>query len=184
MRRRRKLGAVMGCCLGCLMCLLSACNKADNTFSRLPAHFTMDNIYQSPVLYTACNSMGEFCTITGGNRSFIIANLKASDTVNQTALTGYSGFYLGLSGLIVGLPQIPEMGQDVSRVVCFDLACPNCYQEYSITKRMVLQEGGIALCSSCKRRYDLNDLGRTTEGRPLYRYRVSLIGNTLIIANN
>ena len=174
----------MGCCLGCLMCLLSACNKADNTFSRLPAHFTMDNIYQSPVLYTACNSMGEFCTITGGNRSFIIANLKTSDTVNQTALTGYSGFYLGLSGLIVGLPQIPEMGQDVSRVVCFDLACPNCYQEYSITKRMVLQEGGIALCPSCKRRYDLNDLGRTTEGRPLYRYRVSLIGNTLIIANN
>ena len=72
MRRRRKLGAVMGCCLGCLMCLLSACNKADNTFSRLPAHFTMDNIYQSPVLYTACNSMGEFCTITGNTSDSLV----------------------------------------------------------------------------------------------------------------
>ncbi|MCR4921852.1 MAG: hypothetical protein K5945_09150 [Bacteroidaceae bacterium] len=167
-----------------VLLLLGSCHEADRTYCNLPAHFAMDNIYQAPVLYTACNSMGQFCTITPGNKTFIFASTTKTSVVNQTAMTNYTGFYLGLSGFIVGLPEIPELGRDESRVVCFDLACANCYHEFGITKRLELQEGGWAYCKSCERTYNLNDLGRTDKGRPLYRYRVSLVGNALIIANN
>ncbi len=166
--------------------LLSACQKADTMFCNLPANFTMENVYQAPVLYTACNSTGEFCTITSKGKTFEFSNTKNTSTVNRTAMNDYAGFYLGLSGFIVGLPNIPEIGQDVSRVVCFDLACSNCYHDNSITKRLVLQDGGYAYCSSCRRTYNLNNVGIISKGeggKPLYRYRVNLIGNTLIIAN-
>ena len=165
---------------------LSACQKADTLFSSLPAQFTMENIYQAPVLYTACNSMGQFCTITSQGTTFVFSDTHNSSTVNRTAMNDYTGFYLGLSGFIVGLPSIPEIGQDASRVVCFDLACSNCYHDNSVTKRLVLQDGGYVYCSSCRRTYNLNNVGIISNGeggKPLFRYRVNLIGNTLIIAN-
>lgn len=166
--------------------ILTACQQAESLFCNLPANFTMENIYQAPVLYTACNSTGEFCTITAKGKTFEFASTRNTSTVNQTAMNDYAGFYLGLSGLIVGLPSIPEVGQDISRVVCFDLACSNCYHDNNITKRLVLQDGGYARCSTCQRTYNLNNVGLIANGesgRPLYRYRVNLIGNTLVIAN-
>lgn len=169
-----------------LSVLLCGCSESSNLFCSLPANFTFDNIYQAPQLYAACNSMGEFCTIRGENNRFLFSNTQGTTPINQSALSHYSGFYLGLSGFIVGLPNIPEMGQDASRVVCFDLACANCYQDYNVCKRMTLQEGGYARCSSCQRLYDLNNLGIVAQGQPgrtLYRYRVSYVGNSLIIRN-
>lgn len=165
---------------------LCSCGESSNLFCSLPANFTMSNVYQAPQLYTACNSMGEFCTVRADGKRFIFANTVGSTAVNQTALTNYSGFYLGLSGFIVGLPNIPELGQDVSRVVCFDLACSNCYQDYNICKRMTLQDGGYAQCPSCQRTYDLNNLGIVSQGEPgrtLYRYRVNYVGSSLVIRN-
>ena len=93
-----------------LSLLLSACRKADTMFCNLPANFTMENIYQAPVLYTACNSTGEFCTVTSKGKTFEFSNTKNTSTVNRTAMNDYAGFYLGLSGFIVGLPTIPELG--------------------------------------------------------------------------
>ena len=170
----------------CVVLALSfvACRKADHLFSNLPARFKMENIYQAQVLYTACNSMGQFCTITTSGKEFIFKSLTRTDPVPITGNYVHEGFYLGLSGLIVGLPEIPEMGRDVSQVVCFDLACSNCYHDYSITKPLELQENGMAHCKSCQRTYNLNNVGRTDNGKPLIRYRVSLVGNTLIVANN
>ena len=58
--------------------------------------------------------------------------------------------------------------------------------QLGVTKRLVLQEGGNATCSTCHRTYNLNNVGIISKGeggKPLYRYRVNLIGNTLIIAN-
>ncbi len=174
------------CALCAIVGLMGSCQKADSTYASLPAYFTMENIYQAPVLYAACYSMGEFCTITTQGNTFVFSGIKSTSAVNRTALNNYTGFYLGLSGFIVGLPNIPEMGQDNCQVVCFDLACSHCYQEYSITKKMELQEGGYSYCASCHRKYNLNNLGIVSEGeagRPLYRYRVTLLGNTLVIAN-
>lgn len=161
-----------------------------HTYCNLPARFSMQNTYQSPVLYTACQSMGEFCHIKTDSkgRYFVIQSSNGkmkSDSIPIVADAAYSGYYLGLSGLIVGLPNIPEMGKDYSVVTCYDLACPNCYQNYTITKDLKL-EMGYATCTSCRRTYNLNDRGvvATGEGgRSLYRYRTSYIGATLLINN-
>lgn len=165
-----------------------ACDSADGIYSRMPAYFVMDNVLQAPVLQTALQNMGEFCTIRAiGNRyEFASPTQKTPSYVNATQLGNLSGFYMGLSGFVVGLPHIPEMGYDQSRVVCYDLACSNCYHDYNITKRMTLQEGGYLHCPSCSRTYNLNDKGLISKGeagRPLVRYRVSFSGFTLVINN-
>ena len=166
----------------------TACDKADYIYSNLRAKFVLENTYQAPALHTACNSMGEFCTITSNGKQFVFkGSAKEASYVNLTALNGYSGFYLGLSGLIVGLPSIPEMGATDSKVVCFDLACSNCYEDYNITKPLTLHNDGTATCASCKRTYDLNNTGFISNGeagRALYRYRVSYVNYTLVVSNS
>ena len=174
-------------CLALTACL-SACESSDGIFSRLPAYFVMENVLQAPVLYTSVQSMGEFCTIraTGNKYEFASPTQKTPSYVNATQLSSMSGFYMGLSGFIVGLPHIPEMGHDQSRVVCYDLACSNCYHTYNVTKRMTLQEGGYTHCTSCNRTYNLNDMGLITKGEagnPLIRYRATYAGHTLVINN-
>ncbi len=172
----------------CLVLCLASCSGTDGIFSSLPAYFVMDNVLQAPVLYTSLQSMGEFCTVraTGGKYEFASPTQKTPSYVNITQLGSLSGFYMGLSGFVVGLPHIPEMGHDQSRVVCYDLACPNCYRDYNVTKRMTLQEGGFTHCTSCSRTYTLNDMGLVAKGEAghsLIRYRVSYAGHTLVINN-
>lgn len=170
----------------CCLLTVFGCQDTDYTYCNLPAKFIFENTYQAPALYTACNSMGEFCTITSDGKQFIFKGSKVTSTVNKTALTDYAGFYLGLSGLIVGLPNIPEIGKTESQVVCFDLACSNCYEDHNITKPLNLRNDGIATCASCKRTYDLNNTGFISNGeagKPLYRYRVSYVNNTLVVSN-
>ena len=168
--------------------VFTACQKADYTYSSLPAKFIFENTYQAPVLYTACNSMGEFCTIySDGKRLVFNGSPKEPSYVNLTALNGYTGFKLGLSGLIVGLPNIPEIGTTESHVICFDWACPNCWEDYAIAPRLeVRYSEGIAMCSRCKRTYDLNNAGFISNGeagRALFRYRVNYEKNALIVSN-
>jgi len=186
MMRRTITIRILSCLLAVLCCL--SCSETETLYARLPAKFIMDNIYSVPQLYTACNSLGEFCTIYGNNNQYIFTSHNGSTPINKTALSQYSGFYLGLSGFIVGLPNIPEMGRDVPVVVCFDLACSNCYEEGNIAKRMMLQEGGYAYCSRCQRTYDLNNLGIVSlgeAGRSLFRYRVNYIASSgSLIINN
>ena len=174
--------------VGCCLLFGVSCQNTDYTFSSLPAKFIFENAYQAPALFTACNSMGEFCTITyskDGKQFVFKGSAKEPSYVNLTALAGYTGFRLGLSGLIVGLPNIPEIGKTESQVVCFDLACSNCYNDYNITKPLIVTEG-TATCNSCKRTYDLNNTGFVTKGdagKPLFRYRVSYVSNTLVVSN-
>ncbi|MBR4644276.1 MAG: hypothetical protein IKO73_03865 [Bacteroidaceae bacterium] len=173
--------------LFCCLLAIIGCQKADYTYTNLRARLTIENTYQAPALHTACNSWGEFCTITTSTdgKQFIFKGSSATSVININASATYSGFYLGLSGLIVGLPSIAEIGKTESQVVCFDLACSNCYQDYNITKRLTLQ-GATATCNSCKRTYDLNNTGFVSNGesgRALYRYRVSYINNVLVVSN-
>ena len=174
------------CCL-----LLVACkdDNINNKFSNLPARLTVENVAQAPVLFTACESGGEYCTVTvssDGQRFLFTDATGHTDAINITAIAAYQSYYPGLSGFIVGKLMIPEIGENYPRVVCFDRACSNCYQNYSITKPLQLQIGGYAKCNNCGRTYNLNDCGTISDGpagRNLYRYRVSYNGNVLIIVN-
>ncbi len=169
--------------------LPGSCGEAEHTFCSLPARFHMDNVYQAAPLYTALNSMGEFCTIsmekTGKRYVFCGANGTPA-YVNISAQGQYTNNWVCLTGFVVGLPNIPEMGQDQSRVICYELACSNCYNDFNITKPLMLKDAGYAYCKSCKRTYNLNSQGMVSDGeagRTLYRYRVSHIGSSLVISN-
>lgn len=174
--------------LSIVYCLF-ACSgeEVNNRFCNLPARLNVENVQQAPVLFTACESMGEYCYITSdGQRLLFTDATNHTSSINLTAIGGYNGYYLGLSGFIVGRLTIPEMGESNTSVVCYDRACSNCYQSYNITKPLVLLTGGYVKCNSCGRTYNLNDIGNISDGpggRSLYRYRVNYIGNALVINN-
>ena len=190
---KNKESAKVSSLLFAVFCLLSVAlssckdGEVNNKFCNLPARLTIENVQQAPVLFTACESMGEYCYITSNGQQFQFFDAAGhSSSINILAMSGYSGYYLGLNGFIVGKLSIPEMGEDFVRVVCYDRACSNCYQNNNITKPLLLQSGGYAKCNSCGRTYNLNDIGNISDGpagRPLYRYRVNYISNALVINN-
>lgn len=166
-----------------------SCEEADNTYCNLRAKFQLENTYQATALHIACNNMGEFCTITTNGKQFIFqGSSREPSVVNIDAIVGYRGFLLGelSTGLIVGLPNIPEIGKTESQVVCFDLACSNCWEDYNITKPLTVKNGFATCEKGCKRTYDLNNTGFISNGeagRALFRYRVNYVGNTLVVSN-
>ena len=176
-------------CLSCaLILLLSSCQKAEHLYSSYPAQFVFWPVTQAPQLNTALNNMGEFCTLTPSGDYYVFSNTKGSTRVALTAIDQSVSARLGLDGFIVGLPNMPEMGYDTPRVVCFDLCCPNCYHDLGITRRLALGVGGTARCARCTRTYDLNNLGMVssdTTGVSLLRYRVyyEQMNNRLTISN-
>ena len=172
-----------------LLFAFASCNEGEinNKFCNLPARLTVENVQQAPVLFTACESMGEYCYVTSDGQRLLFTNAAGkTDPINITAINSYSGSYLGLSGFIVGKLTIPEIGMTEASVVCYERACSNCYQNYNITKPLTLQTGGYAKCQNCQRTYNLNDIGNISDGpsgRPLYRYRVNYLNHVLYINN-
>lgn len=185
--------------LGGMLTVFSSCRdeEVSNRFCSLPARFSFSPVNSISQLFTSCESMGEWCTITLGDNGKTILFTKPAGknqeqgnknqgVANLTALDGYKGFYMGLSGFIVGLPDIPEVGETRSVVTCYDLACRNCYDQYVITRPLVLREGGLADCQRCRRTYNLNNTGIVCDGepgKPLFRYRVYYGNQTLSINN-
>ena len=106
--------------------LLASCKdgEVNSKYCNLRARLTIENVTQAPVLFTSCESMGEYCTVrSDGQRLHFTDASGHTSPYNIPAISGYSGIYLGLSGFIVGKLTIPEMGEDITRVVCFDLSC-------------------------------------------------------------
>ncbi len=167
------------------------CDQGDlvsSKYCNLPARFTYNPVSAVSQLYTSCNSMGQWCTITmsaSGNQ-FVFTNTEGSTSVNRTQVNNYTGFYLGLSGFLVGLPNIPELGYDHTTVTCYDRACRNCYEEAYVTKPVTLNTDGTATCPKCNRTYNLNSQGIVAQGdagKSLYRYRITYGNNTVVINN-
>ena len=168
---------------------LASCGDevVSNKYCSLPAHFLFTPVNSISQLNSSCNSMGEWCTIIAQNNQVLVSKPTGEPgKINITADVMYHGMYLGLSGLIVGLPNTPELGEVQPIVTCYDLACRNCYEERNTTPRLSLKEGGYAHCSKCQRTYNLNNVGQVNQGdagKPLYRYRVYYGNNTLSVDN-
>ncbi|MCF0197844.1 MAG: hypothetical protein HUK02_00775 [Bacteroidaceae bacterium] len=177
------------CIVATLLCVSLSCTDAivSNKFCSLRARFRFDNVAQAPQLFHALNSQGEWCSVSVNTRgNYVFANPQGSTEVKPTAIDNYTGVYLGLSGFLVGLPNIPEMGANFPVVTCYDLACPNCYTDFSVSRALTLQEGGFARCGRCQRQYNLNNTGQVqtgNQGRPLYRYRTYFSGQTFSVQN-
>ena len=168
--------------------LILSCSDADNTYYRgARVRFSYSATNTVPELNAALGSMGEFCSIRCDAVKYIFTSPRSSTSRPLTAVDTRVNPALGLSGLIVGLPNIPELGADVPRVVAFDLACP-CYEDFNTTRNLQFAGNGRAACTRCGRTYDLNNLGIVVEGpagRSLYRYRATYnqFGNTLSVNN-
>ena len=172
-----------------LLCsFLVSCEKADSIYYRgARVSFTYTYTNTVPELNAALGGFGEFCTIRMSGNNFIFTGLKTTTTRPMTAVDTRVHPALGLSGLIVGRPNMPEPGAETAYVVAFDLSCP-CYEDCATTHNLDLVAGGLAHCSRCERTYDLNSQGivtKGTSGRALYRYPVSYnaFGNTLSVNN-
>lgn len=85
-------------------------------------------------------------------------------------------FSFGLAGLIIGQPYFEES------IYAFDLACPECDRS---SARLTVNLDGMASCSRCQSIYNLNNGGMPQSGtdKPLYRYRTTRNGTTLIVHN-
>lgn len=173
---------------GALFLLASCREDVQNTYSNYPAYFVCENVNTVPQLNAALNGLGVFTTIRYDRGRFIFTDEAGHSTpTNATAIAGNaSSLQMGIAGFIVGLPSIPEIGASVSIPVCFDLACPNCYSSYNISRSLQLKEGGYAACSSCGRTYNLNNQGQISIGDAginLFRYRITYSGNVMVINN-
>lgn len=169
---------------------LSSCDKTEQTYSNHTARFSFSGTNLVPQLNTALNNPGQFCTIIARNNQYIFHSpgIREDHVYERTELDKKAGYVLGLSGLIVGTPIIAEQLSTQASVVCFDLCCPNCYEELSITRNLTLYEGQRAQCERCQRLYDLNTQGiisKGDQGKSLYRYRISYYptGNTFTVNN-
>ena len=156
--------------------LLMAC-KADNEFSTWPCRFAYDNaIHQDPTLATAmdANSRGVFCQITehvqGGVKYLRFSNnLGLSTQTIETFTEQQADFVLGLNnGIIVGYQTFVYDGFGAG-FVAYDVQCPNCVRRENNTispnYRVVMATTGIATCSKCGLKYDLNNGGIVQNGQ-------------------
>lgn len=168
--------------------LFLSCTEADHTYyTGAMVRFSYTSTNTVPELNAALGSWGEFCTVRCDGAKYIFSSPRTSTTRPLTAVDARVNPSLGLSGLIVGLPNIPEIGADVPRVVAYDLACP-CYEDFNTTRNLKISNDGRASCTRCGRTYDLNNLGVVAEGpagRSLYRYRANYnqFGYTLTVNN-
>ncbi len=170
--------------------LFVSCEKVEQSYSSHIARFSFSPTNIVPQLNAALNNPGQFCTITARGTLYVFHSpgIREDYTYTRTELDIKSGYVLGLSGFIIGVPILAEQLSTQSSVVCFDLACPNCYEEASITCDLTLLESQRAQCQRCGRLYDLNNQGIIADGaqgKNLFRYRVNYYptGNTLSVAN-
>ena len=160
-----------------LLCLLLAACTAENEFSTWPCRFAYDNsIGQDATLATAmdANSRGVFCLITesprGGVKYLHFQNNQGlASEKRETALEQQADFVLGLNnGIIVGHQTLVSDGFGAG-FVGYDVQCPNCVRRENNTVspnyRIAMASTGIATCTKCGLKYDLNNGGVVQNGQ-------------------
>lgn len=171
--------------------LLGACS-AENEFSTWPCRFAYDNsINLDATLATAmdANSRGVFCQITESSRGGVkylsfVNNQGEQSQRPETALEQQANFVLGLNnGIIVGYQTLVTEGFGAG-FAAYDVQCPNCVRstgnDVNPNYRIVMSQTGIATCSKCGKKYDLNYGGIILNGekgdKGLEKYRAVTSG--------
>jgi len=159
-----------------LLVFLLSCS-ADQEFSTWPCRFSYDNsLYLDNVLATAMNSgsRGVFCQISEEFRAgavylqFTNSNGEKSEKI-ETAMERQANYVLGLNnGIIVGFQTFNTEGA-YGGFVGYDVQCPNCVRAnnnyVSPNYPVRMSNSGIAACSKCSRKYDLNNGGIIQNGQ-------------------
>lgn len=157
--------------------VLCGCSNDDayTKYSHYKASFSYTMVTTTAPLYTALTGPGQFCTIhLTPQKQLVFSSPTQTQSVNVAAIAQYQSFVC-LSGFIVGMANQPEVGMDGLGIVCYELACPNCYHVDAVSRNLTLRENGMVYCQRCKRTYNLNAQGIISQGeagRPLERYHI------------
>ena len=168
-----------------LLCISCSNDEVQNTYSRYRAYFEYSKVMTAPPLFKALSGWGEYCLIYGAQQKMIFQSLTDGYADPMVAADAYKTINC-VDGFIVGRANMPDMTSNEQPYLCFDSACPNCFDDSGIARRLSLQENGFAYCPRCKRKYNLNNSGLLEEGnkgKKLERYRVYYNANTLLINN-
>ncbi len=173
-------------------CFLVGC-EADEEYSTHACRFSYNNmIHNDATLASAMDdkSRGVFCLISentrGGVRYLLFENSAGmkSDPVVETAEEVEAKFILGLNnGIIVGFQTLNTEGPN-GGFAGYDVQCPNCVNRTGNTAnpnfRVTMESSGIATCSKCGKKYDMNNGGIILNGeegdRGLDKYVASTTG--------
>lgn len=163
----------------CLVALSMIGCSGDNTYTSQPCFLIIDNaIHLDETLASAMNRMspGVFCMITNNEarKEFTFKNNSGqSSTKRYTAEDDRRSRVLGMNGgLIVGFGTLMDY-----QFCAYDRECPNCFDPNAVpvrSKPLTMSGDGIATCSVCKRRYNMNNGGNCESGgKGLTRYHCS-----------
>ena len=146
--------------------------EADNEYSTWPCRFAYDNSTHQDATLASCmdvNVPGMFCMITESVRGGVKylnfkTNHNATSSLAETEAEKRAEYILGLNnGIIVGFQNavLDEFGN--AKFVGYDVQCPNCVSQSGNTLSpnfgVTMDDKGIATCSKCGRKYDLNNGG-------------------------
>jgi hypothetical protein len=157
-----------------LLCLLA--RAAEPEYSSWYCRFSYNNqIHNDATLATALDgaSRGVFCLITESTRAGVkYLHFQNSDGLTsqkpESAEESQANFVLGLNnGIIVGFQTLNTDGMN-GGFVGYDVQCPNCVRRENNTispnYRVTMAGTGIATCSKCGRKYDMNNGGILLNG--------------------
>ena len=183
---------IVSCLLSLICYLFLAGCSADEEYSTHACRFSYNNmVHNDATLASAMNenSRGTFCLISENTRAgvrYIVfensAGLKSEKM--ETAEEVEAKFILGLNnGIIVGYQTLITEGPNKG-FVGYDVQCPNCVRRTNNTAnpnyRVTMESSGIATCSKCGKKYDMNNGGIIQNGededRGLYKYVASTTG--------
>ena len=155
----------------------AACSRSYEVFSnKYPVSFSCD-ISKSP--FNKVQTSGYFLSVrpTPTKEGYKVREPDGREQTIPYTEVHSRVFSFGLAGLIIGKPYFGD-----GQYYAYDLGCPHCDRASSPLR---VNEEGLATCNKCSNTYDLNNSGVATTGtsRPLYRYRASLGGNTLMVHN-
>lgn len=172
--------------------LMAGCGE--NEYSKAPCRFVfnMNTHSQSAALLSTVNSKGIFCkvtkTIKGGATYYHFAtNQGLSDDVIFTVEDQSTTVLLGLNGSVIfGYGNL----DDPAVFYGYDGECPNCFDPNAIpvrSKPLTMSDAGMASCSVCKRKYNLNTGGNIVSGdngSALTRYHAAYAASGVVTVTN
>lgn len=165
-----------------MLAVPTGCGKADFEYCTEQCFFVFNNsVHLCGVLQGALNSVspGTFCRITSrtdrgalvfrfednyGNEEDKYAN---GEDLRRSCVLGI----YNKTGIIVGYGNMSLPPQ----LYAYDSQCPNCYYSTNTPSYCLsMTSAGHAVCSNCKREYDMNSGGTVAKGdagRKLLRFR-------------
>ena len=175
--------------LSALFMLIACKDVIDYEYSNYHCNLTIDNsVHLDATLASSMNALspGVFTTIKplyrDGVYYFHFRNnqgLESKKQFNAIDERLQSNLRVGMSnGLIVGFGNLDTP----AHFYAYDLQCPNCFSTNALPLRsyeLKLSSDGLATCTNCHRKYNLNTGGNIVSGdsgKKLTRYRASSTG--------